>query len=339
MARIVRRLAPAFALYFLAPFIAEFLLGDFPLTYLPVILALAPLYGGGALLIRETARHTGRGWPTMVLLALAFGVFEEGILTQSLFNPDYVGANLLDDGFVKSLGIAVPWTIFVLTLHTVWSISTPIALIEESASGRRTRPWCKPLGMVVTIALFMVGAVITFVSTYGDKDNHHYMASPAKVTVVAIVVVALVTAAFLAPKPGQRHLMRQGAAPRPWIAFALVLIEGGVFETAEYVPTALRVVMMLAGIAGALVMITLWSRRAGWGRWHRFAVASGAVITYAWHSFASSPIGDTGAVNKAISHVVFALVALAILWQAARKVRRQVEVGAAEQPAVEMANA
>lgn len=91
----MRRRAPAFALYFLAPFVAEFLLGDFPLTDLPLILALAPLYGGGALLIRETIRRSGRGWPTMVLLSLAFGVFEEGILTQSLFNPDYVGAMVL----------------------------------------------------------------------------------------------------------------------------------------------------------------------------------------------------------------------------------------------------
>src|SRR6185369_5595553 len=75
----MRRTAPVFALFFLAPLVAEFFLGDFPITMLPLILVLAPMYGGGALLIREVVRRTGRGWPTIALLALAFGVFEEGV--------------------------------------------------------------------------------------------------------------------------------------------------------------------------------------------------------------------------------------------------------------------
>jgi hypothetical protein len=41
----MRRLAPAFAVFFLAPLVAEFFLGDFPVTLLPLILALAPMYG------------------------------------------------------------------------------------------------------------------------------------------------------------------------------------------------------------------------------------------------------------------------------------------------------
>src|SRR5690242_1417016 len=102
----MRRVAPAFVLIFLSPFVAEFLLGDFPVTMLPSLLFLAWMYGCGALLIRELTRRAGRGWPTMALLALAFGVLEEGLVTQSLFNPNYVNAHLLDEGFVPSLGIA-----------------------------------------------------------------------------------------------------------------------------------------------------------------------------------------------------------------------------------------
>jgi hypothetical protein len=85
----MRRLAPVFALFFLSPLVAEFFLGDFPVVLLFLIIVFAPMYGGGALLIRELARRTGRGWPTMVLLALAFGVLQEGLLTESLFNKDY----------------------------------------------------------------------------------------------------------------------------------------------------------------------------------------------------------------------------------------------------------
>ncbi|MEV0349008.1 hypothetical protein AB0H88_24805 [Nonomuraea sp. NPDC050680] len=67
----------------------------------------------------------------LALLSLAYGVFEEGIMTMSLFNPNYAGQRLLDLGFVPALGIGVPWTLFVLALHTVWSMSVPIALTEE----------------------------------------------------------------------------------------------------------------------------------------------------------------------------------------------------------------
>ena len=37
---------------------------------------LALLYSSGAILIREVARRAGRGWPTMLVLSLAYGLIE-----------------------------------------------------------------------------------------------------------------------------------------------------------------------------------------------------------------------------------------------------------------------
>jgi hypothetical protein len=74
----MRRVAPALGLYLLAPLVAEYLLGDFPLTRLPLLFVLAPVYGRAALLIREATRRAVRGWPTILLLALAFGLLLEG---------------------------------------------------------------------------------------------------------------------------------------------------------------------------------------------------------------------------------------------------------------------
>ncbi len=90
----MKRAAPAIALFFLAPLVAEFLLGDLPITMLPALIVLAPLYDGGALLIREVARRKGRGWPTIILLGVAYAVFEEAFTTQTLFNPNYLNLNL-----------------------------------------------------------------------------------------------------------------------------------------------------------------------------------------------------------------------------------------------------
>jgi hypothetical protein len=63
---------------------SEFLLGNLPITLLAGLVLLAPMYGGGALLIREITRRAGRGVPTMLLLGTAYGLLEEGIATQSL---------------------------------------------------------------------------------------------------------------------------------------------------------------------------------------------------------------------------------------------------------------
>ena len=55
-----RRFRPALTLFLLAPFVGEFLLGNLTLAELPLGIVLAPLYGCGALLVREIARRTGR---------------------------------------------------------------------------------------------------------------------------------------------------------------------------------------------------------------------------------------------------------------------------------------
>ena len=311
----MRRLAPAFALFFLAPLVAEFFLGDFPITLIFLIVPLATMYGAGALLIREVARRTGRGWPTIVTLALAFGVFEEALLTQSLFNPDYADAHLLDDGFITPLGIAIPWTIFVLALHTVWSISTPIALVEESTA-RSVQPWYRAPGLIVTIGVFVAGSAFTFAVSYGDR---HYLASTPKLLISAVIVLGLVAVALLWPRPTAPTATQ--AAPRPRLVFGATIIAGIVFMGSEILPVWPGVAAMVVALIAIGNLIARWSQITGWGPWHRFAAAAGALLTYSWHGFTMTPVEGKGVTINLISHVVYAIGALAILWVVAAKIR------------------
>jgi hypothetical protein len=64
----MRQILPAIGLFLLSPLVAEYLIGDLPITALGPLAVLAPLYGGGALLIREITRRTARGWPTILTL-------------------------------------------------------------------------------------------------------------------------------------------------------------------------------------------------------------------------------------------------------------------------------
>src|SRR5580698_11071145 len=156
-----RGIWPALGLIFVAPLVAEFLLGDLPIKLLPALIVLAPMYGGGALLIRETVRRTGRGWPSILLLGMAYAIFEEAFTTQSLFNPNYLRLNLglLTPAFIPALGISAWWTLWMLMVHGLWSISTPIALIEACVPDRARTPWLGRGGMVIVVLVFLLGAI------------------------------------------------------------------------------------------------------------------------------------------------------------------------------------
>lgn len=146
----------AVGLFLLAPLVGEFLLGNLSITSLPLLLLLAPLYGGGALLIRESGRRWGLGWPGMIVLCFAYGLVEEAFVTQSLFNPNYVGLRLLDYGYLPSLGISAWWTVYVLSIHAIWSTAVPIALVESFTPEAWRTPWLGKVGLTVTAVLFVI---------------------------------------------------------------------------------------------------------------------------------------------------------------------------------------
>jgi len=323
----MRRVAPAVVLFFLSPLVAEFLLGDFTLAAIGYLVLLAPMYGGGALLIRELTRRAGRGWPTIVLLALAYGVLEEGIATQSLFNPDYAGHHLLRSGFVPALGIAIPWTLYVLALHTVWSISAPIALTEEWTGHRRTVPWLHGFGLTVSVVLFALAFAATTLFSWADG---HFMASWPQLITVVVVAAALIVAAFTLPRRGavpsagaSSAAARAGRAPAPWLVLLGTLVAGALVMVGIRLPAVPGVIAMLVAYAGATTAILTWSGRAGWDGRHRLAAAAGAVLTYAWHSFLLDPLGGGGPVITPVSKVVFGVTAVALLVAEAIRVRRR----------------
>ena len=320
----MRRLAPAVGLFLLAPLVAEYLLGNLPITFLVGLPALAPMYGGGALLVREVARRGGRGWPTILLLALAYGVLEEGIATQSLFNPNYVGQHLLSYGYISALGIAGPWTVFVLTLHTVWSISVPIALVEAVTPSRRTTPWLGRVGLAVTAGLFAVGVVVTVAISLAQDS---FLASVPQFAVTVVVILALVVGALrlrpgLATGPARA---KRGTAPHPFVVGVVTMVAGAAFflgkNAGETVPAALMVVAYLLLYAVAVLVVRRWSTLAGWGEDHRVALAGGALLTYAWHAFPEGSLGRGNDAVDLIGNAVFAAAAAALVIVAFRRAR------------------
>ncbi|WBC13626.1 hypothetical protein O7600_21165 [Micromonospora sp. WMMA1998] len=330
-----RRLVPAVALLLLAPWTAECSWGGFTLTGMPfVVLVLAPMYGGAALLIRETARRLGLGWPGIALLAAAFGVVQAGLVDQSLFNPGFLDDTEFADTravaeatLVPGLGFSARQAVDYVGNHVALTICAPIALVESYlGAGRRSRPWLGRPGLVVAALLWLGGSLLVFADDGGRKG---FLASPVQLAFATGVALALVAAALLrhrhagpapvaptsagptlaGPSPvGRRHT--EAGPPRPvWPALVVVVAYLG----STVAPGWPGVALALALAAVAAVVLTRWSRRPDWGQRHVLATGSAGLVvaaalaytapTYAPASPAAALIGDV-----AISVIVLLLV-------------------------------
>jgi hypothetical protein len=312
-----RSIPAALTLFFVAPLVAEYLLGDFPVTWLPLLLMLAPMYGGGALLIRELVRRFGRGWPSILLLGCAYCLIEEAFTTRSLFNPHYLGMHLLGPAWIPSLGIGAWWTLFMLNVHPFWSIGVSIALVEGLYPSRVRTPWLGKVGVCVAAALFAVG-----IYTNTDYSLRHdpFRASPAQFLVAALLVVAFAAAAFLLPASTASH--KPGAAPSPWLSgLAAFLLGFAVFLA----PVNLNWVAVGWIFAVDLIfLLSVWalSRRSGWTPLHTFSLGAAGALVYAVHAFITHPVVPSPRRIVLLSHALFLVLAVVLIAIAARRTRR-----------------
>jgi hypothetical protein len=309
----------AAALFFTAPLVAEFLLGNLPIQLLPALILLAPMYGGGALLIRECARRYGRGWPTMLLLGAAYALLEEGFTTQSLFNPNYLHLNLhlLAPGYLPHVGIGAWWTLWMLNVHAFWSIATPIALIEASVPARAKQPWLGSVGLSITAVLFTFGILANAAFSFRQD---RFLASPLQFASAGVLCLALIAAAFLIPRAAASE--RRGKAPNPWIAglFTLVLGSATLLIPMAWGWGAFWALLLCDAIV--LGSTVLWSRKPGWGPQHTLALASGAALAYGWHAFLQVPVVPGSRVIIHVGNALFLLGALALIGFAVKATSR-----------------
>ena len=189
----------------------------------------------------------GKGWPTIFLLALAYAAIEEGLVCQTLFDPSYYGFELLREAYIPFLGMGMWWTLFVLTLHTIWSISVPIAIVESLIPERATTPWLGRPGLAVVLVLYVLGCVLIFSGTYRQEQ---FMATTTQRLGITAFTIALIAAAF---RVGQQKIHSDRTVPSPWQVGAFSFLISSLFMGARYVSD---------GLADRLRLpFTFWNRR------------------------------------------------------------------------------
>jgi hypothetical protein len=322
--------APALFLFFFAPVSAEYLIGYDDIigdaaALIFGLLIFGPLYGAPAVLIRETTRRAGRGWPSMLLLALAFGLVQAGLIDQSLFNPNYRAIPYWDEmrepTLIPAIGVSASMAFEFLKGHVFGSICAPIALAEALVPQRSTRPWLGPVGLAVMAVLWLLAAWLVLMDTLAQEA---FTASPAQLAATTILVVVLVVVAFRLPPTAGRPV-ESGPVPAPLVVglLSLGLLDMGTvlgalgLEPFGWPATGIA----LGAVVVWLVAVGRWSRRRGWDGRHVLAAAAGSLLGVAGTAFVVEPLGDVPAMAKYVTNAVLLAIVVGLVAWAARAQR------------------
>jgi len=316
---------------------------------------IAPMYGGGALLIREISCRTGRGWPAVFLLGAAYGVIEGGLVDQSLFNLNFRGVPSFPEMVIPLLGIDAYNTQAFVTGHAVWSIAVPIALTGMLWPDSRNTPCLGNVGLAVCAALYAAGCWVVFRMIY---ETEPFIAGPRQRLGALAAALALIVAAFLTGKrprssePGRAASAASAAGPassvpvpesvaaadpdavtdpdtaagssqrrvpRPWVLGIGSFAAAGLFMLRSESWSGVVFGFALIVLAAALVL--QWSRRPGWNIRHEFALTAGAVLTYAWLGFVLTMILRPDDGWAWLGNGLFALMAVGLLLLVRMRIR------------------
>jgi hypothetical protein len=254
---------PILFLLLLTPGIPEYLSASSQITLLvlnPFLFFLflganIGLYGSGVILIREAMIRWRKGWASVFLLGVAYGIVEEGLALWTLFNP--LAQPVGNLGFYGHwLGVNWVWTVGLLIFHSVYSIGLPIFLFgmvfpelkhKSIVSMRAVR--ISILGLTIdSILLFMLESAI-----YGPYNpGAGLMIFSGIVITIFVVAARKLPTDFLRmklsqPKWGPRKFAIVGA-----LLFPATLLAGGIAAGANVPPE----VPMIVDIIFAIFILT-----------------------------------------------------------------------------------
>jgi hypothetical protein len=316
----MRRFLPVMVLIVLAPLVAEVLPGSTPITMPGLLLIDLLIYGPGALLIRELVRR--RGWASILFLGAAYGLIEEGLALQSLFNPAYNnvslwGAHAFGINWVYA-GVNIIW------IHPIWSIAIPILLTELLFPARRVTPYLKRFGLIVTGIWYALGVAMV---GFSARTSYPYTASPTLLgAVVLLVLVLVLVALFVLPRQVPRPQLPLNA-PQPWVvllvtgisAFIGLALPSSLWRVEPaFASFPLVLVPLLVPLVVAAAMIWLmqsFTQTRDWSDRHLLALASGALIAHTVvGGLIFSKTMARGVAIGALGLVMLILLALFALW-------------------------
>jgi hypothetical protein len=272
------RIPPWLTLLVLAPLLGEIVSGhQAPLELcnpLSVVLLMLP-YGFGALLCRELVIRWRKVWPSLILLGVAYALYEEGIVVRSIFNPGWMELAFMET-YSRAFGVTWTYALILIHFHVLISIAASVTLAEIIHPARRAERWLGKKGLAACIA----GLLLWFPAGWWMTDYR----PPSGLYILCLAVIAgLIFAARILPAGFPRRTAKP--APRAVFFLSLGFLNMTAFFVAVYVLPDYWRPPLGATIAGLLVLdaLTLWllARWSGnggaWNDLHRLAWVAGGL--------------------------------------------------------------
>lgn len=290
-----RRISPAVALLFIAPICGELLSGhQTPLGFLnPLSFVLTALpYGCGALLCRELTVRWGKSKLSLGLLAIAYGLYEEGIVARSIFNPKWDEESSAFLTYGHHFGVNWNYAEVLVHFHVLVSITAGVLLTEALYPARRNERWLGRRG-VIGCGLVLASWAPVFVLFV------HYNPGAIRLAATLVLIAAAVALARLLPA---RPLPLLERAARPiWFflvgAVNMTVVFLTVFVLPEYRTPPLLYTLLFLALFDALTLVLLL-RLSGNGAWddrHKLAWVAGLFAFFAVFALLSDVERFTGA--------------------------------------------
>jgi len=274
---------PALMLFFIAPIFGELFSGSSPLNEFinPLTLfMLAMLYGSGAIIARELTIRWKKGWPSLLLLGLAYGIFEEGLMVRSFFDPHWMDLGSLGV-YGRVAGVNWVWAYHLTVFHALVSIAASVVFVEILYPERRAASWVTRRKWWYTLWAFLLLTLPL------GKALNPYNVPDGWIALSWLAILALMGMARWLPSPHSRQ-PRQNVLPRPrrffWLAFGgtfvhHILIYFGADEGAYPFPVALLLTLLFDLFV--LYLARRWSGDfAAWDDRHRIAFLTGVLAFF-----------------------------------------------------------
>jgi hypothetical protein len=273
--------SPALVLFLLSPILGE-LVSAFlsPLEFLhPLRLAITLVpYGCAAIVAREIVLRQRKGFASLVLLWLAFGLFFEGIVTRVLFNPNWGGLGPLAS-YGRAHGFS--WVLAVGMVHfqALISIVCPVLTAEALFPTRCNEAW------VGTPTLVMCCCALAGWTVIMGLFVPFFPPLPHALALIGVVIGLLALALCIRAEPlavGKRRV----PPPRVFgviggIGMTLIMVGTYVVPGWDSRPSAAAMFVCLLTIMVVELGALLWLSGGGtWDDRHRLALVIGLLTFF-----------------------------------------------------------
>lgn len=250
----------------------------------PVTFAVLALpYGCGALLCREFARRWRTGWPGLLLLGVAYAIYEEGIVSRALFTPAWHEEPQLV-GVDHAFGVNWSLGVMLVHFHAAISIAASIIIAEIVYPARRADPWLRNTYVAICAGVLMAWAPV--LARLARSERPLYAPPPLHWLIAGVAIAGCIAGARyfrFTPRPAGLNV----PAPRWFFAagFAnMAVMLGVVFvlpEHSVHIPLPLLVPALVVFDVATLWLLVRWSVHGmTWDDRHRLALVAGWLAPF-----------------------------------------------------------